>query len=299
MIDVFDIVKNNLQEDRRIPTKTLITLNPSSQVCYDEEGNQMGSCLRQIWLEKTDQAKTNPIGLAAVMSGFSGNWWEDWFIDQLKETGLYYTHSVPLTDVNNLVKGIVDVILKNPNTTKLELGEIKTYNGSNYHVGVSILGNKSTKPKPRDKHLLQAFRYSLMTAELFEVNNLFYIDRSCASFFKNKQFKVELIKINNVTYPKISTIHLGEYYEYVDTRISDVGIQRAESALLSHLGSNTIPDKEFIEEYDNETIQSKYMNKEIPQYIYDKYIKDPINNPIGDTSCKYCAFASGTCKNWS
>ena len=88
MLDVFGSIRNNLQEDKRIPTRTLLNLNPSSQVCYDENNKQLGSCLRQVWLEKTDQIKTNPIGVSAVMAGFSGNWWEDWFIDKLKEVGI-------------------------------------------------------------------------------------------------------------------------------------------------------------------------------------------------------------------
>lgn len=299
MIDVFGIIRENLQQDKRIPTKTLITLNPSSQVCYDDNNQQVGSCLRQVWLEKTDQVKTNPIGISAVMAGFSGNWWENWFIDQLKQTGVYYNSSIPMTDVSNLVKGIVDVILKNPNTSELELGEIKTYDGSNYYGATALLGNKTTKPKPKDKHLLQTFRYSLMSQDHFKVNNLFYIDRACGSFNRNKQFKIEIIEINKVKYPKISTVWNGEHYEYVDTRISDVGIQKAEKTLLHHFGTNQIPEKEFIEEYSDDIIQAKFANKEIPQYVYDKYSKDPQNNPIGDTACKYCAFSNGTCKNWS
>lgn len=299
MLDVFGVIRENLQQDKRIPTRTLLNLNPSSQVCYTEDNKQLGSCLRQMWLEKTDQVKTNPIGISAVMAGFSGNWWEDWFITELKEVGLYYNHSIPLTDVNRLVKGIVDVILKNPTSGKLELGEIKTYDGSNYYGSTALLGNSKTPPKPKDKHLLQAFRYSIIGKEYFDTNNLFYIDRACGNFSRNKQFKIELFENRGKIYPKISTVWNNEHYEYVDTRISDAGIYAAEESLLNHFATNQIPQKEFIESFSKEIIESKYASKEIPQYVYDKYIKDPVNNPIGDVACKYCPFSKGTCSNWS
>ena len=299
MIDVFGSIRNNLEENRRIPTRTLLNLNPSSQVCYDSNDKQLGSCLRQVWLEKTDQIKTNPIGISAMMAGFSGNWWEDWFIDKLKEVGLYYTHSFSLTDVNRLVKGIGDVVIKNPTTGLLELGEIKTYDGSNYYGATALLGNTKTPPKPKDKHLLQTFRYSLIKKDEFAINNLFYIDRACGSFNRNKQFKIELFESNNNLYPKISTIWNNQHYEYVDTRISDQGIYKAEETLLGYFSTNSIPPPEFTETFTSEEINIKFSAKEIPQYIYDKYMKDPENNPIGDMACKYCAFSKGTCRDWS
>ena len=299
MLDIINSIQENITKDRRIPTKTLLTLNPSSQVCYTDSNQQIGSCLRQVWLDKTDQPKTNQISSGAIMAGFSGNWWEEWFINQLKEIGLYYNSNVPFTDVSRIVKGLVDVIIKNPNTNQLELLELKTYDASNYQNASLILGNSKVKPKPRDKHLLQAFRYSLIGRENnFEVNNLIYIDRACGGFYKNKQFKIELITINNIVYPKISTVHLGEHYEYVDTRISDVGVYKAEELLLNFIGANQIPEKEFIEVYSDDLVQSNYSSGLIPEYLYTKWKRDPKNNPLGDFQCKYCPFSNGTCSSW-
>lgn len=301
MIDIFGIIKNRLQENRKIPSKTLINLNPSSQVCYsDIDGSQLGSCLRQVWLEKTDQEKTNPIGLNAVMAGALGNDYEEWLINQLKETGLYYNSGISFTDTSRVVKGIVDVIIKDPNTGELCLGEIKSYDGSNYTNSSLIIGNSKNKPKPRDKNLLQLMRYMLIGLELgFKTGYLIYVDRAC-NYYKNKQFKIELVNISGKNYPKISTTdHLGEYYEYTDMRICDTGIYEAEDKLLQHLGSNAIPDKEFVEEYDEETVHTRFEAGLIPDYLYNKWKRDPMNNPLGDFQCKYCPFYNGTCKNWS
>ena len=296
MYNVFSHIKDNLQKNNSIPTTTLLNLNPSSQVCFDENDKQLGSCLRQVWLTKSDKEKTNPIGLNAVMASFSGNWWEDWFINQLKETGLYYNSGFPATDPARLVKGIVDVALRPSPDAPIELGELKTYDGSNYYVAQSILGNTKVSPKPRDKHLLQTFRYSLIYKDMIPKNNLFYLDRACGSWARHKQFQIELIEIEGKLHPKISTTWKDQYYEYVDTRISDVGIYRAEETLLDYFYKGEVPPKDFIEEFDDETIITKHLAKEIPDYIYNNYKKDPINNPIGDMACKYCPFSKGTCK---
>lgn len=219
MYDIFNQIRLNLEKDNRINSKTLLNLNPSSQVCFDSDNNNIGTCLRQIWFNKNDFKPTNKIPVTNI-SSFAGNWFEDWFITQLKETGIYYNSSFSATDINRLVKGIVDVAFFNNQTNQIELGEVKTYDGSNYYNAQAILGTKSLPPKPRDKHLLQAFRYSLIFQDQFEVNNLFYIDRACSQWYKNKQFKIELNKVDNKIYPKISTIWNGEYYQYTDTRIS-------------------------------------------------------------------------------
>lgn len=297
MYDVFNQVRLQLEDDKVIPSKTLINLNPSSQVCYNSQGQQVGACLRRVWLTKMDYPKTNPIGLNAVMAGFSGCWWEDWFITQLKQLGTYYSSSFPATDPDRLVKGIVDVAIKNKEDNTVELGEIKTYNGSNYNVTKGILGNKTSKPSPNMKHLLQTFRYSLIYKDSYKVNNIFYIDRSCSGWARNKQYKIELIQIGDSLKPKISTTWNNEYYSYVEKNVSDLGIYQAEEKLLEHIGSGIIPDKEFKEIYTPDEVSYKRSQEEIPDYLYNKYKQDPKNNPLGDIECKYCPFSNGTCSN--
>ena len=298
MYDIFNQIRLNLEKDNSIKSNTLLNLNPSSQVCFDITTNKnIGTCLRQIWFTKNDYEKSNNLNSANI-SRFAGNWFEDWFITQLKETGIYYNSSFAATDTERLVKGIVDVAIHNHSNKTIELGEVKTYDGSNYFNSQLILGNKTIKPKPRDKHLLQAFRYSLIFKDQFDVNNLFYIDRACGQWYKNKQFKIELNTINGISYPKISTVWNDEYYEYTDTRISDKGIYLAEGTLLNHFGTNQVPPKDFIEEYDENTIMRKLELKEIPDYVYAKYKRDPFNNPIGDSDCKFCPYAKGLCKEY-
>ena len=45
-------------------------------------------------------------------------------------------------------------------------------------------------------------------------------------------------------------------------------------------------------------IEEKYASKEIPDYLYTKHKRDPLNNPIGSSSCKYCPYSKGLCKTY-
>lgn len=299
-MEIFTAILKNITKDTKIPTKTIVTLNPSSQVCYEENSKQIGTCLRQVWLDKTDQKRTNPLGLNAIMSGFSGNWWENWLIDQTKELGIYHSSSFTLTDPSRIVKGIVDLATIDIELNEIILNEIKTYDGSNYNNSSLIIGNTKVDPKPRDKHLLQLFRYLLIAQQnKITKGNLLYIDRACGLYSRNKQFHVELIKVNNVTYPKITTHNTkGEIVEYVDVRITDNGIYEAEEKLLDCLSTNTIPTKEFKEVYSEIETELNYSKGLVSKYVYEKWKRDPVNNSVGDHQCKYCPFAGGTCSNW-
>ena len=84
MYDVFTKIRNNLETNNRIFSKTLLNLNPSSQVCFNSSGESLGTCLRQVWFTKNDFEKSNIMPVSNI-SNFAGNWFEDWFILQLKE----------------------------------------------------------------------------------------------------------------------------------------------------------------------------------------------------------------------
>ena len=297
MYDIFNKIRLKIEEQNRnrIKTPTIFALNPSSQVCYNSKNEQVGTCSRMIWLQKNDVKPSNDTSTVNLTS-YSGNWFEDWFLTELKNIGVYADSSFSVTDPNRFVKGIVDCSFYSKEG--LELGEVKSYDGSNYQTASSILGNMSVPPKPKTKHLLQAFRYSLILKAFIKHNNLFYIDRAGSAWFKNKQFVIDLIELNGTLYPKISTIWKDEYYEYIDMDISDKGIYQAEEELLQHFYENKIPVKQFSEVYDPNTIEEKYIQKEIPEYLYKKYKKDPENNPIGHSSCRYCPYAKGVCSSY-
>lgn len=296
--DIFNEIKTNLEKPRALSRPNLLTINPSSQVCYTSEGKQVGSCLRSVWLDKTNQTKTNAFGLKGRMAAFSGNWWEDWFVNQLKETHLYEDSQIIASDPSRFMKGFIDVSFKNPLSGSTELIEVKTYDGSNYYGAQAVLGTSTAPPAPKVSHLLQAFRYLMVYSEEIEAINLCYIDRACGDWYKYKQFRITFTVLKDRTYPKIETIWKDEYYSYINRDVSKEGIDEAEAKLLSHLMESKIPMKEFQETYSNEVIGTRFLDGEIPKYKYDKWLKDPENNPIGDFQCNYCPFSKGTCKNY-
>lgn len=296
--DIFGEIKSNLDKKSKLSRPNLLTINPSSQVCYSPEGVQLGSCLRSVWLDKTGHTKTNPIGLKARMAAFSGNWWEDWFIDQLKQTGTYEGSNLTASDPSRFMKGLIDVSMINPKTGNIELIEVKTYDGSNYYGAQAVLGTKAVAPKPKMSHLLQAFRYLLIYRDEVDAINLCYIDRACGDWYKYKQFRITLIDVDGTFSPYIETNWNGALHTFVVAEVTEAGIDEAELSLLSHLSDGTIPMKEFSEAYSDEVVGQRFLDGLIPKYQYDKWIKDPDNNPIGDFQCKYCAFSNGTCKDY-
>lgn len=296
--DIFGEIRKNLEKTPKLKRPNLLTINPSSQVCYGPQDQQLGSCLRSVWLDKTQQTKTNAISLKARMAAFSGNWWEDWFIDQLKQTHLYESSQFVASDPSRMMKGLVDVSFNNPISGKIELIEVKTYDGSNYIGAQAVLGTKAKAPKPRMSHLLQAFRYLLIYRDDVDAINLCYIDRACGDWYKYKQFRITLVEVDGELSPYIETNWNNSLYTYVEVDVTESGVDKAELSLLDHLAENRIPMKEFKEEYSSEEISQKFLDGDIPKYVYDKWLKEPDANPIGDYQCKFCAFSNGTCKSY-
>lgn len=298
-LDIFGKIRENLEKPSKLKRPNLLAINPSGQVCYDlATDKQVGSCLRQVWLDKTNHPKSTTVSLKARMAAFSGNWWEDWFINQLQQVGLYEDSQFIASDPSRYMKGLVDVSITNPETNKLELIEVKTYDGSNYTTAQSILGNRTKKPAPKISHLLQSFRYLMVYKDEVEAINLCYIDRACGDWYKYKQFRISFSEINGNLYPLIETTWNNEYYSYTEMSVSSDGIDKAELKLIDALMSSTIPMKEYVQEYTKEEIEAKFHLGDIPKYAYDKWVKDPTNNPIGDYQCRYCAFNNGACNSY-
>ena len=297
--DIFESIKINIDQSRELTSPSLFNINPSSQVCFNDDGKSVGACLRQIWFDKTKSVtKTNNISLKAKMAGFSGNWWEDWFIDQMKALHIYKDSNVPATDVPRFMKGLVDVVIKNPNSGKVELVEVKTYNGSIWNIAQNIHGSTKVTPKPKMNHLLQSFRYLIVYKEQVEAINICYIDRSCGDWYKHKQFRITLMEIDGRHYPNIECVYNDELYSYVETEVSMEGILEAEDVLIQFFADSTTPPKDYIELYDDQTIIRRYMDGLVPEYLYKKWQTNPDKTPIGDFQCAYCPYYGGACSNY-
>ena len=296
--DIFESIKNNIEKPRSLSRKSLFSINPSNQVCFNDDGKSVGSCIRQVWFDKTGNAlKSNTVSLRAKMAAYSGNWWEDWFIDQLKEIRVYEDDGVLATDSSKFVKGLIDVTFTNPNTNKIELVEVKTYNGSSWAAAQNIHGTSKITPKPKMSHLLQSFRYLMIYKSEVEAINICYIDRSCGDWYKQKQFRISILEIDGRHYPNIECVYNDQLYSSIEPDITIEGINEAENKLIEYLSNDEVPPKDYIEQYDSQTIIHKHMKGEIPDYIYKKWQKNP-DTPIGDYQCLYCPYYGGSCSNY-
>lgn len=298
-IDVFKKISENLSKPKILTTDHILsTFSPSSQICYSAKfpDVQLGSCIRQLWFDKNSYEKSNhnDVSPHVKIAGVIGNDLEDWMITQLKQLGLYSEDQIPAIDSANFVKGFVDVSIVNPLTGNIELNEIKTYDGGSF-FGSMVYGTLNSKPQPKIKHLLQAYRYLMIHKDSVDAINLLYLDRSCSGWFKNKQFRVTLLTVDSEVYPQIEVIWKnGELCTYVETSITSNAIITSEQLLMSYLKSGEIPPKDFIEVYTSDEIETKFFQEKISKTAYDKYKKGTATS-LGDHQCTYCPYSEGTC----
>lgn len=290
MSELFNIVQENLKPNIILTSQNITpVLNPSSQVYMN-----LGSCLRQQWFDKTDTPKSNPSSNPVLeMSKAAGEFWENWLISKLGKTVVQ--SQILATDPKYFVKGFVDILTAVNGV--LELGEIKTYDGSNYFNSKQILGSKDAPPTPKIPHLLQAFRYLLIFKDKVKTINLIYLDRSCSAWFKNYQFKITLFEYEGSFYPQVESIWYDEIYTKVYKEIDSQSLYATEAEFLNYLKSKKVPPATYKITYTDAEVQEKYSENLIFKTSYEKYQKDPIANPIGDYACSFCNYRD-LCKTY-
>ena len=310
MYNILNSIKTNLERKSPIINNAPKQFShaPSRAMCYSAVDKQpIGACMRAVYLQNKGYPQSNPTTIYVRMTAEAGKLWESWLVNQYKELGIYISHSTKLYDKTNHMSGEFDIVHYNPETDKVELTECKQYNGSNYYAAKSIAGSKDTDPKPKDSHLLQCFDYLIMCTntenENIDTVNLLYLDRSCGSFSNNMQFTITLTPNGNTVSPKITYLNFeGEEVSYVDERITLEAVLHKNEMLKLCIDQEVIPPRDYVLQYDKNTLQQKVFNKEVSTYKYNQYIKDPTKNPIGDWNCIYCPFGpdlSGFSTCWS
>lgn len=301
-LDIFSKLSETLNQVSPLQADPIFSfITPSTPVCYSVKNKeQLGSCLRELWFEKNNYQKTNILNKNSdhvKMSAYIGNVWETWFINLIKQQpNLFVAEQILATYPENFVKGYADLLIKNPNTDKLELIEVKTYDGGSYFSS-EVYGDSNKQPTPKIKHLLQAFRYLLIYKNKVDAINLVYIDRSCTSWFRNKQFRITLENFNNQLYPRIEVLWNGELYSYVNSHITEKSVLETEAKLLESIRQNKIPKKDFKAQYTKEEIEEKYKAGLIYKTSYNKYQEDN-SIVLGDFQCAYCPYSKGTCEKY-
>lgn len=295
MFNLFEAIKNNLLRPNDIKTDRIPTHMPSKAMCYSViDKKPLGTCIRAAYLSRLHYPVSNPLGIYTKMTTEAGKLWETWITDQYKQLGIYLNHSVKLYDPVSFISGEIDIVHYNPENGEVELSEIKQYNGSNYYAAQELTGTKNQHPRPKDQNLLQSFTYILScrnTENNVKYINLVYIDRSCASYSNNVQFRISAYEANGEVYPQVEYFNSnGEVTSYVDYRITENALNSKNETLDACVEAERIPLKDFNHQYPPAIIDDMLRKKEISEARYRKWQQDPAKNPIGDWQCRFCPY---------
>lgn len=296
MFNLFTAISQNLTKPSPIKTNRIPMHMPSKAMCYSKLDNKpIGHCLRAAYLSNMQYPVSNPLGIYTIMTAEAGKLWETWLVNQYKELGIYISHSVKLLDLDAFISGEIDIVHYNPETDEVEMTECKQYNGSNYYAASELTGSLKKQPKPKDQNLLQAFDYLLMCRntgnEAISKINLVYIDRSCASFDNNVQFRISLQKVKDEVHPRVEYFKSdGTVESYTDYRITEKAVLEKNALLDKYVTAEKIPAREYSRQYSDQLIQDMVLKKEISSARLKKMQEDPVKNPIGDWQCKFCPY---------
>lgn len=293
MLNIIQMLEDNLlaakplsSREKKIIEK--VYLHPSSAMCYTYDNKPVGACLKQAWLYHKNAEPSNTITSYGIFVAESGNIWEDWLIKNYREMGIYIDSNVKLVNNDLHTSCEIDILHTNPEKGTREVTECKTYTGSNYYAARELLGYKDKNPKPKDSHLLQCVKY-LMVLKDYDIDtvNLVYLDRSCSSFFNNKQFKIYLIG---------SEIYYDTFYQgalrtiHVDS-FNIESLKEKDDALLKLLDLNYVPDPDYKISYTMQDVEEKYRNDLISKTAYTKVEKGQVlPEDMSDWQCRYCKY---------
>lgn len=269
--------KSNTSED-------VIAINPSAlSVIVPTVGNYselIGACGRNVYFYKKKIAATNAdsvMGIKRMQSGVT--------IEELEHSYMKYSKTyktvfdnfkvkIPLTD-NIIISGEFDSILKDP-LGRIAILEIKSFYG--YMARTGIFGNKSTKGKPKDQHLLQVMAYLYMAEEMDNPADyaiIHYIDRTD---FHERAFIVELDIRDNNAYPVID----GEVYSKLS--LSRMIAKAVATAMM--IKSDRLPPRDAEIVYSEKKIQALADANLLSKSAIKKWQSG--ERMPGDFQCSYC-----------
>ena len=290
---VWKIVDEYLMRPPPLKTSRLPTFYPSAAACIsDEDGvTPIGACLRANYYrcagyEKSDQ---DSVWSQYVFGG--GNIWESWFQDKLKGAGVLLASNMKFVDVERYISGEIDALIWDEETGRKIIIEMKTFFG--YEAKKNLVGNRNVKPKPKDPHLLQACIYLNHFKDEVDEAVLMYFARDDHT---RAEFSISRHHENGKTYPKITTVHLGSEYVYVDKRITLEGIYSRYEDLMKASRDAKLPKPDYMHIYPEEKVIAMHGRGEIAKTRFENWSRNKDKYPIGHFMCGtgdgsgYCSY---------
>lgn len=297
MIDLVQVLINEFEKEPSLVSlerkkEAQYYLNPSSSGVYNTYNNEaIGSCIKQVWLDKKDYPVSNPSSPYNKLNMEFGNMIEDWLIEKMKSSGLYLDSNVKIIDNELSLSGEIDILCQYPDTKEKFVIECKSYNGSNWNAAKDVLGSKDQYPVPKDGYILQVATYLILLRKynIKEVY-LFYIDKSCKSLYNFKQFRFYL-KGDDILY---DVQHQGKVITIQEDRFTVKDILERNSALLELLNLDYVPEPDFKMVYNKEEIEKAFNKGEISKSKYEKIKLNPLSEEVGSWQCAYCKFGKNS-----
>lgn len=307
----FKLLGEHMMASPEISGSRLPTFYPSAASCrdYNDPSKVYGACLRSQWYRCTGAPQSNPPGLYSQYIFSAGNLWEDWLIEQTKLMGIYVANSLKFALPEYYISGEIDIVIKDPETGELIILESKTYSSANYQKFKAITGGRRYKPVPQVQNVLQSaiylhyFQTEGDSSRPINRTILTYYDRACGGPDKLNEFNVTLRPLRISRDKTVTSVHIdtqnqsGEGFSYPMPGVSMEGILNRYTELMDTLqeSTETPPDGDYKHKYSDEEVEEKYEEEEISKTAYEKWKKNPKDNPIGDWQCAWCSYRD-TCK---
>lgn len=176
-----------------------------------------------------------------------------------------------------LIKGEVDGLIRDPKTGATVLEEVKTSSGYSFKSDIYDKYNG----EPRDSHLCQVAVYLIA----FEIDyaNLIYFDRG---------------KLNHRTF--FVRIDEDGYILVDDEPFYDMNtdsIFKRYAKIYNQVNNNEKPERDYCPKYSLEQIEEKVDRGEISKSVYKKYC-DGKYKILNDFYCRYCNYFDTCIKNY-
>lgn len=252
----------------------------ASAVYTDSHGIKRvsGGCLRKSWYRLSGQYKADKNDAYSEWIFALGKAVEEILVEQWKQMGIWVNNNVKFYVPDKNISGELDTVLREPDGTLFGV-EVKSFAG--YQATKSIMGNKSTKGKPKDSQLMQCLIYVDLCSQLGIIDyfKMIYYARDSGA---RREFNITLTQDGEHKRPTVDGV--------VDFRFTMQDIYDRYAQLKQFASSDAPPPRDFEIVWDKDTVEMRNSIGEIAKTTYEKWKRNPQANPIGDWQCRWCSF---------
>ena len=272
------------------------TLWPSEASAQYEENGQtivVGKCKRamffrylidsyafyekyKIWKPLVDRLETEskPVDRYMLWIWAAGEQAETYLIEQAKASGVFVAEQVPVYIKSHNISGKKDIEIFNPESRKLTIVEAKSVYGfgANEVLGTDVSRRRGLMGTPRDSNLMQIALYHWWTASLdpaYEDSRLVYIARDTGRY---AEYLVRTVDENGTFHIEYRPWHP---YAGAWTRVPYTinNILDTYEYIQKCVDGGTIPNRDFMQEWDEPRLALAYKRDELGKTDREKYEK--------------------------